>query len=91
MQGDADTINLPEDSLIMYRADATGRRFYLDLFGAGHLAPYEGHRSPEPIVAAVTTDFLDRYVLGQQWAADLNRNFISPRITSVSCQMRRDH
>lgn len=65
VQGDADSINLPADSLMMYRADTTGPRFYLDLYGAGHLAPYEGRGSPEPVVVRVTTDFLDRYVVGQ--------------------------
>jgi dienelactone hydrolase len=65
VQGDADNINLPADSLMMYRADTTGPRFYLDLFGAGHLSPYEGHGLPEAVVARVTTDFLDRYVARQ--------------------------
>ena len=65
VQGDADNINLPADSLMMYRADTTGPRFYLDLFGAGHLSPYEGRGLPEAVVARVTTDFLDRYVARQ--------------------------
>lgn len=69
VQGDADTINRPADSRLMYEADRSGPRFYLDLFGAGHLAPYEGHRSPEPVVAQVTVDFLDRYLCGQRRAA----------------------
>jgi len=68
VQGDADNINLPQDSLTMYQADTTGPRFYLDLYGAGHLSPYEGDGPPEPIVAQVTTDFLDRYVASQHWA-----------------------
>lgn len=65
VQGDADNINLPSDSVTMYRADTTGPRFYLDLYGGGHLSPYEGHGSPEPVVAQTTTDFLDRYLAGQ--------------------------
>jgi pimeloyl-ACP methyl ester carboxylesterase len=65
VQGDADNINPPAASLLMYRADTTGARFYLDLYGAGHLSPYEGSQQPEPIVAQVTTDFLNRYVAGQ--------------------------
>jgi dienelactone hydrolase len=69
VQGDADTINPPAASLQMYRADRTGPRFYLDLFGAEHLPPYEGNRPPEPTVARVTTAFLDRYVAGQLQAA----------------------
>jgi hypothetical protein len=53
----------------MYRADASGPHFYLDLPGAGHLAPYEGRRPPEPLVARVTVDFLDKYLAGQRAAA----------------------
>lgn len=68
VQGSADNINIPADSQQMYRADTTGPRFYLDLFGAGHLTPYEGRGPPEPIVARVTTDFLDRYLAGQRAA-----------------------
>jgi dienelactone hydrolase len=69
VQGDADNINPPADSIVMYRADTTGPRFYLDLFGAGHLPPYEGHGPPEPVVARVTVDFLDRYLAGSPRAA----------------------
>jgi hypothetical protein len=73
VQGDADNINLPADSLMMYRADTGGPRFYLDLFGAGHLSPYEGNGLPEAIVARVTTDFLDRYVARQHPAGTAMR------------------
>lgn len=69
VQGSADPINPPADSLAMYRADASGPRFYLDLPGAGHLEPYEGRRPPEPLVARVTVDFLDKYLAGQRAAA----------------------
>ncbi len=69
VQGDADDINLPADSITMYQADRTGPRFYLDLFGAGHLPPYEGQGPPEPVVARVTVDFLNRYLEDQPRAA----------------------
>ena len=69
VQGDADDINLPADSITMYQADTTGPRFYLDLFGAGHLPPYEGQGPPEPVVARVTVDFLNRYLAGSPGAA----------------------
>lgn len=65
VQGSADPVNPPSASLLMYQADTVGKRFYLDLFGASHLPPYEGTQSPEPIVARVTTEFLNRYVAGQ--------------------------
>jgi Chlorophyllase enzyme len=64
VQGTADTVNPPSASMAMYQAD-TGTRFYLNLYGASHLPPYEGTQPPEPIVARVTTDFLNRYVAGQ--------------------------
>ncbi len=64
VQGSADPVNPPSASMQMYQAD-TGTRFYLNLYGASHLPPYEGTQPPEPIVARVTTDFLNRYVAGQ--------------------------
>ena len=64
-QGDADPVNPPAASLQLYRADDVGDRYYLDLFGASHLPPYEGSSPAEQQVARVTLDFFDRYVLGQ--------------------------
>jgi dienelactone hydrolase len=62
VQGAADTINPPAASLQLYQADSTGIRYYLNLYGAQHLVPYEGDQPPEPIVAQVTIDFLDQYL-----------------------------
>jgi predicted dienelactone hydrolase len=64
IQGAADTINPPAASMQLYQADSLGIRYYLNLYGAQHLAPYEGDQSPEPIVAQVTIDFLDQYLAG---------------------------
>ena len=64
-QGSADTINPPWMSLQLYRADAGRARYYLDLFGASHLSPYEGTNRVERLLARVTLAFFDRYVLGQ--------------------------
>jgi Chlorophyllase enzyme len=69
VQGDADNVNLPADSILMYRADRTGPRYYLDLFGGGHLPPYEGQGPAALVVARVTVDFLDRYLAGRRGAA----------------------
>jgi dienelactone hydrolase len=66
VQGTADTVNLPSASIELYKADTTGSRYYLKLFGADHLSPYEGVGAPEPIVERVTIDFLDRYLAGQE-------------------------
>jgi predicted dienelactone hydrolase len=68
VQGIADTWNPPDASLQLYLADVRGRRYYLALRGAGHFSPYEGGGPPEPIVARVTLDFLDRYLVGQAGA-----------------------
>lgn len=62
VQGSADSRNPPAAAAALYLADTTGTRYYLDLLGAGHFTPYEGHAVPEPIVARVTVDFLDRYL-----------------------------
>ena len=66
VQGTADTWNFPAASEQLYRADTTGWRYYLNLPGADHFAPYQGDGTPEPIVARVTIDFLDYYVLGER-------------------------
>jgi predicted dienelactone hydrolase len=65
VQGSADPINPPGASQQLYQADTTGPRYYLDVFGAGHLTPYEGDTAQERLVARVTTEFLDRFVAGQ--------------------------
>ena len=64
-QGSADTINPPWMSLQLYHADGADARYYLDLFRASHLIPYEGTNPVERLVARVTLAFFDRYVLGQ--------------------------
>jgi predicted dienelactone hydrolase len=64
VQGAADTINPPATSMQLYQADSTGLRYYLNLYGAQHLAPYIGDQPPEPIVAQVTIAFLDEYLAG---------------------------
>ena len=64
-QGSADTINPPWMSLQLYHADGAGARYYLDLFGASHLIPYERTNPVERLMARVTLAFFDRYVLGQ--------------------------
>jgi hypothetical protein len=69
VQGDADDINLPPDSIQMYRADRTGPRYYLDLFGVGHLPAYEGQGPAARVVARVTVAFLDKYLAGRPGAA----------------------
>jgi hypothetical protein len=69
-QGSADTINPPWASLQLYRADGAGARYYLDLFGASHLIPYEGTNPVERLTARVTLAFFDRYVLGQDDALE---------------------
>lgn len=65
VQGTDDTWNPPSASISLYQADTTGIRYYLDLLGVGHFAPYEGHGMPEPVVARVTVDFLNRYLAGR--------------------------
>lgn len=74
VQGDADNINPPADSIAMYQADTAGQRFYLDLLGAGHAPPYESQDPAELAVARVTVDFLDRYLAGSPLAGAAMRH-----------------
>ncbi len=64
-QGSADRINWPGCSVQMYRADRARARYYLDLFGAGHVQPYWGVNRFERVMVRVGLAFFDRYVLGQ--------------------------
>ncbi len=64
VQGSADTINPPWTSLQLYTQDRSAVRYYLDLFGATHMVPYQGTNPVEQIVARTTLAFFDRYVLG---------------------------
>jgi dienelactone hydrolase len=65
VQGSADTINPPWTSVQLYSADHEEARYYLDLFGATHMEPYSGTNPVERLVARVTVDFFDQYMLGQ--------------------------
>lgn len=69
VQGTADTVNVPADSITLYQDDTTGPKALVLLDGADHLGPYEGSNPTEAVVAEVTTDFLDQYVLGKPGAA----------------------
>jgi dienelactone hydrolase len=64
-QGSADTINPPAASVRLYTADRSRERYYLDLFGADHTAPYWGSDPAERLVSRETLAFFDHYVLGQ--------------------------
>lgn len=64
VQGDRDTINLPVCSVQLYDA-ANPPKYYLDLLGATHLAPYEQAGPYEAVVAAVTTAFFDAMLAGE--------------------------
>ena len=65
VQGSADSINPPLASVQLYSADHDHARYYLALSGATHMEPYAGTNVVERLVARVTVDFFDRYVLGQ--------------------------
>lgn len=64
-QGSADSVNYPGCSVQMYQADPARERYYLDMFGASHTAPYWGTNAYERVVVRVTLAFFDRFVLGQ--------------------------
>jgi len=67
-QGNADTINPPPASLLLYGSDRSGVRYYLNIPGASHMLPYAGTNRVERLVARVTLAFFNRYVLGQAGA-----------------------
>lgn len=69
VQGTADTVNVPEDSLALYDNDTAGPKALVLLDGADHLGPYEGANPTEAVVAQVTTDFLNEYLLDKPGAS----------------------
>lgn len=73
VQGTADGWNPPSASVKLYQADTRGPRYYLDLFGANHFAPYQGSAPPEPEVERVTLDFFDHYLAGLPVSIDQMR------------------
>jgi len=63
VQGTADAINPPGCSTEIYNQDP-GTKYYLSLAGADHLEPYTEAGPAASVVAAVTIDFLDRFLRG---------------------------
>ncbi|MGH9208760.1 MAG: alpha/beta hydrolase family protein, partial [Acidimicrobiales bacterium] len=61
MQGTDDTINDPGSTYQLFDADPS-TKFLVKLIGADHLSPFTDSPSFEPIVARVSTDFLDHYL-----------------------------
>ena len=86
VQGTDDTWNPPPASAQLYQNDTTGIRYYLDLLGANHFAPYEGHTPPEPLVARVTVDFLNTYLDGQP--AQLSKLTADGNVPGVAVLLR---
>lgn len=64
IQGDQDTINPPERSREVYD-QAASPRFLMTLVGGPHLTPFSGGSRWQPVVEAVTIDFLDHYLAGR--------------------------
>ena len=72
-QGTADTVNPPWTSMQLYQSDRGRDKYYLDLLGADHTTPYWGTNPAEQVIARVTLEFFDRYVLGQAAALSAMR------------------
>ncbi len=83
VQGSADTINPPGCSAQFYDRSPQPK-YYLDVIGASHIAPYTQPGQERAVVAAVTTDFLNRYLKGRQAAlTKLRRSANVAGVTSL--------
>jgi predicted dienelactone hydrolase len=83
VQGSADTINPPGCSAQLYDG-APQPKYYLDVIGASHIAPYTQPGRERAVVASVTTAFLNRYLKGQQAAlSTLRRSADVAGVTSL--------
>jgi len=83
VQGSADSINPVAASVQLYRGDKTGIRYYLNMLGADHLAPYEGNGKQEAVVALVTVDFLNQYLAGEHSVGAMLRAGHVPGIAAL--------
>jgi pimeloyl-ACP methyl ester carboxylesterase len=63
MQGSADVVNPPSNSVAVYD-QAAPPRFLLTLIGAPHLPPFSGPSEWSATVEAVSVDFLNIYLAG---------------------------
>jgi dienelactone hydrolase len=81
VQGTDDTVNPPVCSAQIYDA-AAPPKYYLDLLGATHLAPYEDATSWQAVVAQVTTDFFDADLAGERGA--LTRMYHDGNVADVA-------
>ena len=81
VQGSDDAINPPVCSAQLYDA-AAAPKYYLDLLGATHLAPYEDATPWQAVVAQVTTDFFDADLAGER--AALTRMVRSGNVPDVA-------
>lgn len=88
-QGSADVLNIPATSKLMYRADPSRLRYYLDLIGASHTSPYWGTNPAERIVVRVTLAFFDRFVLGQDAAGPAIKRYGNVRGLAILASGRQ--
>ncbi|HZU80283.1 MAG TPA: hypothetical protein VE991_10250, partial [Acidimicrobiales bacterium] len=85
-QGSADSAaqgNAPICSVQLYNG-APAPKYYLDLIGAGHLPPYTQPDVWEPVVRAVTVDFLDAYLKGSSGAAAMAGDGTAAGVASLT-------
>lgn len=60
VQSNADACNPPEEAVDLYDAVPTARKWFLTLYGALHLPPYDGRDAPAfAVVSAVTSRFFE--------------------------------
>ena len=81
VQGTADAINPPGCSTEIYNQDPD-TKYYLSLEGADHLGPYTEVGPAASVVAAVTIDFLNRFLRGD--ASGLTRAAVAGSGSLVS-------
>jgi len=87
VQGTADAINRPGCSIELYD-QAPRPKYYLELIGAPHLAPYVDPGPDRTLVGRVVVDFLRRYLVARSSASGaLRRDGNAPPVASLTTHL----
>ncbi len=82
-QGSADTVNPPVDSQQIF-TQAPPTKYYLNLLGADHLAPYTANDQYEQAVVSVSVAFFDFYLKGIGSSSELATLGNVPGVSTLS-------
>lgn len=72
--GSRDTTNPPINSLRMFNSDLSKQKYFLALLQGTHTTPVWGSNPTEQLNALITTEYFDKYLLGQATDAHMKKD-----------------